>query len=67
VVGEGSYGRVYYAVLDSGRHLAIKKLDASTDPENDNEFLTQVGLYFFNVMCTSYTYYCILYCLFVQY
>jgi pto-interacting protein 1 len=42
LVGEGSYGRVYYAVLDSGKHVAIKKLDASTEPENDNEFLTQV-------------------------
>lgn len=44
LVGEGSYGRVYYAVLDSGKHVAIKKLDASTEPENGNEFLTQVSV-----------------------
>ncbi|TVU08763.1 hypothetical protein EJB05_42175 [Eragrostis curvula] len=44
LVGEGSYGRVYYAVLDSGKHVAVKKLDASTDPELDNEFLTQVSV-----------------------
>lgn len=42
LIGEGSYGRVYYAILDSGKHVAVKKLDASTDPELDNEFLTQV-------------------------
>lgn len=42
MIGEGSYGRVYYAILDSGKHVAVKKLDASTDPELDNEFLTQV-------------------------
>ncbi|KAL6656322.1 hypothetical protein ACP70R_007148 [Stipagrostis hirtigluma subsp. patula] len=44
LIGEGSYGRVYYAVLDSGKHVAVKKLDASADPELDNEFLTQVSV-----------------------
>ncbi|XP_062193709.1 PTI1-like tyrosine-protein kinase 3 [Phragmites australis] len=44
LIGEGSYGRVYYAILDSGKHVAVKKLDASTNPELDNEFLTQVSL-----------------------
>ncbi|KAL6845950.1 hypothetical protein ACP4OV_023398 [Aristida adscensionis] len=44
LIGEGSYGRVYYAVLESGKHVAVKKLDASTDPELDNEFLTQVSV-----------------------
>nr|CAB3457585.1 unnamed protein product [Digitaria exilis] len=44
LIGEGSYGRVYYAILDSGKHVAVKKLDASTDPELDNEFLTQVSI-----------------------
>jgi pto-interacting protein 1 len=44
LIGEGSYGRVYYAILDSGKHVSVKKLDASTDPELDNEFLTQVWL-----------------------
>lgn len=45
LIGEGSYGRVYYAILDSEKHVAVKKLDASTDPELDNEFLTQVWFY----------------------
>lgn len=36
---------MYYAILDSGKHVAVKKLDASTDPELDNEFLTQVWFY----------------------
>ncbi|XP_066390551.1 PTI1-like tyrosine-protein kinase 3 [Miscanthus floridulus] len=44
LIGEGSYGRVYYAILDSEKHVAVKKLDASTDPELDNEFLTQVSI-----------------------
>ncbi|PKA54768.1 PTI1-like tyrosine-protein kinase 3 [Apostasia shenzhenica] len=44
LVGEGSYGRVYYAVLNDGRHVAIKKLDASQEPDSDKEFLTQVAM-----------------------
>lgn len=43
LVGEGSYGRVYYAVLDDGRQVAIKKLDVSSEPDSSNEFLTQVS------------------------
>lgn len=39
-VGEGSYGRVYYGVLSSGRTVAIKKLDPGKQP--DQEFLSQV-------------------------
>ncbi|OIW13447.1 hypothetical protein TanjilG_05337 [Lupinus angustifolius] len=42
LIGEGSYGRVYYGVLKSGQHAAIKKLDASKQP--DDEFLAQVSL-----------------------
>jgi len=42
LVGEGSYGRVYYAVLETEQHVAVKKLDTSADPEPDNEFLAQV-------------------------
>lgn len=42
LVGEGSYGRVYYAVLEEGKQVAIKKLDASSEPEPNTEFLTQV-------------------------
>lgn len=39
LIGEGSYGRVYYATLQD-RVAAIKKLDASAQP--DAEFLSQV-------------------------
>ncbi|KAF8758151.1 hypothetical protein HU200_010668 [Digitaria exilis] len=44
LVGEGSYGRVYYAVLENGKDSAVKKLDTSVDPEPDNEFLAQVSI-----------------------
>ncbi|KAE8703560.1 putative receptor-like protein kinase [Hibiscus syriacus] len=42
LIGEGSYGRVYYGVLKSGQATAIKKLDASKQP--DDEFLAQVSM-----------------------
>ncbi|KAK1317505.1 Pto-interacting protein 1 [Acorus calamus] len=42
LIGEGSYGRVYYGILKSGRAAAIKKLDASKQP--DQEFLGQVSM-----------------------
>ena len=42
LIGEGSYGRVYYGVLKSGQDASIKKLDASKQP--DDEFLAQVSL-----------------------
>lgn len=45
LVGEGSYGRVYYAVLNDGQKVAIKKLDVSSDPDSSqDEFLSQVYL-----------------------
>ncbi|CAA6668299.1 unnamed protein product [Spirodela intermedia] len=43
LIGEGSYGRVYYARFDAEKDAAIKKLDAS-DPETNNEFLSQVAM-----------------------
>ncbi|RWW64776.1 hypothetical protein BHE74_00027962 [Ensete ventricosum] len=43
LVGEGSYGRVYFAVLDNGKQIAVKKLDASSE-DNSAEFLTQVSM-----------------------
>lgn len=51
LIGEGSYGRVYYGVLKTGQAAAIKKLDASKQP--DEEFLAQVCMitlayYFFS-------------------
>lgn len=42
LIGEGSYGRVYYANLSTGKAVAVKKLDVSSEPETNNEFLTQV-------------------------
>lgn len=43
LIGEGSYGRVYYAILDNGIKMAVKKLD-STENEPTTEFLAQVGV-----------------------
>ena len=43
LIGEGSYGRVYYSVLRSGRTAAIKQLDTSKQP--DQEFLSHVRYY----------------------
>ncbi|KAD7478132.1 hypothetical protein R6Q59_007579 [Mikania micrantha] len=45
LIGEGSYGRVYFATLDNGKTVAVKKLDASTEVESNNEFLTQVSMF----------------------
>ncbi|XP_068662131.1 pto-interacting protein 1-like [Aristolochia californica] len=42
LIGEGSYGRVYHGVLKNGQTAAIKKLDASKQP--DQEFLAQVSM-----------------------
>ncbi|KAL0724660.1 hypothetical protein Bca4012_039259 [Brassica carinata] len=43
LIGEGSYGRAYYATLNDGRAVAVKKLDNSDEPESNFEFLTQVS------------------------
>lgn len=42
LIGEGSYGRVYYGILRTGQATAIKKLDASKQP--DEELLAQVHI-----------------------
>ncbi|KAK8364962.1 hypothetical protein V6Z12_A02G018500 [Gossypium hirsutum] len=44
LIGEGSYGRVYYASLNNGKAVAVKKLDVSTESESNVEFLTQVSM-----------------------
>ncbi|CAI9117323.1 OLC1v1018695C2 [Oldenlandia corymbosa var. corymbosa] len=44
LIGEGSYGRVYYANLENGKAVAVKKLDVSSEPEPNTEFLTQVSM-----------------------
>ena len=43
LIGEGSYGRVYFANLNNGKSVAVKKLDVSPEAESNNEFLTQVS------------------------
>ena len=42
LIGEGSYGRVYFAQLTDGKEVAVKKLDVSSEPDSNVEFLTQV-------------------------
>ncbi|KAA8527310.1 hypothetical protein F0562_034593 [Nyssa sinensis] len=44
LIGEGSYGRVYYANLNSGKAVAVKKLDIAAEPESNVDFLTQVSM-----------------------
>ncbi|XP_042466251.1 protein STRUBBELIG-RECEPTOR FAMILY 7-like [Zingiber officinale] len=43
LVDEGSYGRVYFAVLEDGKQVAVKKLDSSSE-DNTSEFLTQASM-----------------------
>ncbi|XP_039007406.1 PTI1-like tyrosine-protein kinase 3 [Hibiscus syriacus] len=43
LIGEGSYGRVYYAKLENGKVMDVKKLDVSSETESNVEFLTQVS------------------------
>jgi len=42
LIGEGSYGRVYYATLNDGKAVALKKLDLAPEDETNTEFLSQV-------------------------
>ncbi|URE37138.1 serine threonine protein kinase, partial [Musa troglodytarum] len=48
LVGEGSYGRVYLAVLNNGNQVALKKFDSSSDSEASTEFLVQKQKDWFN-------------------
>ncbi|KAK4754468.1 hypothetical protein SAY87_002572 [Trapa incisa] len=43
LIGEGSYGRVYYAKIDDEKDVAVKKLDVSSEPDTNVEFLSQVS------------------------
>lgn len=43
LIGEGSYGRVFYAELSSGP-AAIKKLDTSSSEQPDSDFAAQVRI-----------------------
>ncbi|XP_047331473.1 PTI1-like tyrosine-protein kinase 2 [Impatiens glandulifera] len=44
LIGEGSYGRAYYANLSNGKAVAVKKLDVSLEPESNYAFLSQVSM-----------------------
>ncbi|KAI3802154.1 hypothetical protein L1987_30281 [Smallanthus sonchifolius] len=43
LVGEGSYGRIFYGKLSTGEAAAIKKLDTSSSPEPNNNFVAQLS------------------------
>ncbi|BBH07489.1 Protein kinase superfamily protein [Prunus dulcis] len=43
LIGEGSYGRVFYAKLSNGKSAAIKKLDTGTSQEPDSDFSAQLS------------------------
>ncbi|XP_023528783.1 PTI1-like tyrosine-protein kinase 3 [Cucurbita pepo subsp. pepo] len=43
LIGEGSYGRVYFANLNNGKSVAVKKLDVSSESDSSIDFLTQVS------------------------
>lgn len=45
LIGEGSYGRVFYGKLSDGRSAAIKKLDNGSSPEPpDDDFGAQLSI-----------------------
>lgn len=46
LIGEGSYGRVFFAKLSNGQDSAIKKLDTggNSTPDEDADFAAQVSL-----------------------
>ncbi|XP_034917425.1 probable protein kinase At2g41970 [Populus alba] len=44
LIGEGSYGRVFYAKLKDGMPAAIKKLDTSSSQEPDSDFEAQLSV-----------------------
>ncbi|CAN1144378.1 Probable protein kinase At2g41970 [Linum perenne] len=44
LIGEGSYGRVFYATMSDGVPAAIKKLDTSTSQEPDTDFAAQLSV-----------------------
>ncbi|KAF9680725.1 hypothetical protein SADUNF_Sadunf06G0151400 [Salix dunnii] len=44
LIGEGSYGRVFYAKLSDSMPAAIKKLDTSSSQEPDSDFASQLSV-----------------------
>ncbi|XWS43262.1 hypothetical protein CRYUN_Cryun16bG0087900 [Craigia yunnanensis] len=44
LIGEGSYGRVFYGKLSNGQPAAIKKLDIGSSPEPDSDIGAQLSV-----------------------
>ncbi|KAG5552325.1 hypothetical protein RHGRI_010415 [Rhododendron griersonianum] len=44
LIGEGSYGRVFFATLIDGQQAAIKKLDTSSSPDPEDDFASQLSV-----------------------
>ncbi|XP_042430271.1 PTI1-like tyrosine-protein kinase 3 isoform X1 [Zingiber officinale] len=44
LIGQGSYGRVYFAALDDGTQVALKKLDSTAESKTNTHFLFQVSM-----------------------
>ncbi|KAL8462919.1 hypothetical protein ACS0TY_027975 [Phlomoides rotata] len=44
LIGEGSYGRVFFAQLNDGKEVVVKQLDVASEPDSNVEFLTQVSM-----------------------
>ncbi|XP_051138970.1 probable protein kinase At2g41970 [Andrographis paniculata] len=44
LLGEGSYGRVFYAKLKDGTPAAVKKLDTTSSSEPDSDFTSQLSV-----------------------
>ncbi|QCE05173.1 interleukin-1 receptor-associated kinase 4 [Vigna unguiculata] len=44
LIGEGSYGRVYFAKMNDDNEVAIKKLDTTSSPEPDSDFAAQLSV-----------------------
>lgn len=44
LIGEGSYGKVFFATLSTGEPAAIKKLDPNASLESDSEFAAQLAM-----------------------
>lgn len=56
LIGEGSYGRVYYATLNDGKAVALKKLDVAPEAETNAEFLSQVTTLSLNSLLPSFVF-----------
>lgn len=55
LIGEGSYGRVFYAKLSTGQAAAVKKLDTGSSGEPDPDFAAQVRKNFVTHFLSNHT------------